>query len=893
MKKFLISLSLLGAFNLQAEKAVLPEKNFDFLANYCLNCHGEEKEEGNVNLEDLDFNIQSLKGAETWQKVLHSLNSGEMPPEDKKQPKNHEKADFLDDLSKTMVTARKALSDSGGKITMKRLNRREYLNTIKELTGATVDVDTLPTDESAGRFDTVGSSQFISSDQFETYLKLGRAAIDEMFLRHKLASVKSKTYRVEPEKVFNPQIDKFINGKEKTYAQFRKWQKIVDELAKAPENKEIVEKIYKQKPKNKNLPREYDLYHSAHKLKGAPNHKDFGFKEAWHPATTFRFIQTQKDFALYKHFASLPKRDSGSYLMVGKGYGRVDIGSKDLVPGSYTLRVRVAAIESEPAHRRYIDIGHPQIQTGWQFGLFPGKPIATRQVTGTMDKPQIIEVPIEIDSNTTKEFSVQEKQHNDSVKASWGTIGEYAKKNGYGIPPAIWIDWLELEGPHPPKKTPALQMDWWVQNSRSLKESDRARKILQKFSAKAFRGVSAKKDYVDGLLNIFKLRRSAGESFDVAIRKPLSIILASPGFLYFNESSTGEGRRQLNDRELAVRLAYFLWSSPPDEQLMSLAAKKQLTKPEVLNQQVKRMIADSRADKFVSGFLHQWLDMERLDFFQFDTTLYREFDDATREASRQEVYKSFAYLMRNNKAGQIGKLLNSDYVIINALLATYYGIEGVTGDEYRKVNLPKSSPRGGLLGMAAIHAMGSDGAESSPVERGAWVLRHLLNEPPPPAPANVPQLSAIKGQNLTTRQKLLAHQAEPQCASCHRKIDPIGFGLENFDPVGKWRDMEFAVVSGGKRKFQSKKGHKIDPAGAFHNGPAFKDYFAMRELIGKRETDFAQGFTEHLIEYALGRPFGFTDEDLVNEILASAKSNDYNVSSFIQALVSSEAFHQK
>jgi hypothetical protein len=285
--------------------------------------------------------------------------------------------------------------------------------------------------------------------------------------------------------------------------------------------------------------------------------------------------------------------------------------------------------------------------------------------------------------------------------------------------------------------------------------------------------------------------------------------------------------------------------------------------------------------------------MERLDFFQFDTTLYRKFDDATRAASRQEVYESFAYLMRHDSEGKIGNLLNSDYVIVNALMATYYGIKGVTGDEFRKVKLPKGSPRGGLLGMAAIHAMGSDGAESSPVERGAWVLRHILNEPPPPAPANVPQLSAVKGANLTTRQKLAAHTEAAQCASCHRKIDPIGFGLENFDPIGKWREMEYAVIAGGKRKTKSKKGHKIDVSGALYKGPSFVDYFEMRELIAKREADFARGFTEHLIEYALRRPFGFTDQDLVNEILTAAKLEDFEVSTFIQALVSSDQFQKK
>ena len=186
--------------------------------------------------------------------------------------------------------------------------------------------------------------------------------------------------------------------------------------------------------------------------------------------------------------------------------------------------------------------------------------------------------------------------------------------------------------------------------------------------------------------------------------------------------------------------------------------------------------------------------------------------------------------------------------------------------------------------MAAICAMGSDGIESSPVERGAWVLRHLMHSPPPPAPANVPQLSRLDGKPLTKRQKLAAHMEEAQCSSCHRKIDPIGFGLENFDAAGKWREQD----SEGKRP------HPVDASGAFHNGPAFGDFFELRDLIAKWQTEaFARSFTEALIEYSLGRPFGFTDEDLANEILLASKDKQYAISEFIHALVQSKAFQSK
>ena len=375
---------------------------------------------------------------------------------------------------------------------------------------------------------------------------------------------------------------------------------------------------------------------------------------------------------------------------------------------------------------------------------------------------------------------------------------------------------------------------------------------------------------------------------------PLSIILASPGFLYLSEPNDADDRRQLTDRELAVRLAYFLWSAPPDRELLELAKQQKLSQPETLRQQVDRMIADSRSDEFISGFVHQWLDMERLDFFQFDTRLYRDFDESTRSAAREEVYQSFAHLFRGGENGRIRELLKSDTVFINGLLANYYGIDGVTGDEFQKVSLPAGSPRGGLLGMAAIHAMGSDGVVSSPVERGAWVLRHLLHDPPPPAPPNVPQISRLQGEILTTRERLRVHQEEAQCASCHRKIDPIGLGLENFNAAGKWRTTDsYQARDARGRGVGKKKTWDVDPSGAIHNGPSFADYFELRDIVVSRQDDFARGFTEHLIEYALGRPFGFTDEDFAEDVVRSAKIKDYAVSEFVHAVVQSKAFQSK
>ena len=880
-------------------EARFPEKHRVFLKSYCLDCHDSETREGKVDLETQSFRITTLEQAELWQKVLNTLNAGEMPPEDSEQPENTEKADFLDDLARTMVTARQTLSDSGGKITMRRLNRREYRNSIRQLTGANVDVDSLPRDGGSDTFDTVGASQFISSDQFEQYLKLGRQAVDEAFERQAAQRRPTRVFRVEPESTVNVDSLKAMRKLEEANDRFMRWKAGVDQAAAAPENKKIMAEILQENPK-------FDLsswpsasaflfYRHAHKLIGAPDPREFGFKDDNDATFSFQGGYSRKH-AYMKHYAELPQSDRGTYLKLTWGIQRIDVTPKpkNLPPGMYRMRVRAGVVEGTPAYRHFIQIGHPQRVNQVPAG-FASLPISSHQVTGTIEQPEIIETLLEVGLHTQKEFGIQERQPTNG-KSLRDAYNRDKRANGYGTPPAIWIDWIELEGPLPETGPPSPLRKILDTHSDIATDSEKehARAILRKFADAALRKTQPDAAFLEKLVAIFEVRRNAGEPFEVAIRTPLSVILASPGFLYLNEPGNESERRQLNDRELAVRLAYFLWSAPPDGQLLELAERGELHQPEVLRNEVDRMIADPRSSEFVAGFVHQWLDMERLDFFQFDVGMHREFDENTRAAAREEVYQSFAHLLRGKRNGRLGKLLHSDYVFVNGLLATYYGIEGVTGDEFRKVTLPDDSPRGGLLGMAAIHAMGSDGIVSSPVERGAWILRHLLNDPPPPAPPNVPQISRLEGQILTTRERLLAHQEEAQCASCHRKIDPLGFGLENFDAAGKWRTSDsYAQRDKKGRRIGKAKTWEIDPSGAFHRGPAFSDYQGFRGLICEREEDFARGFTEHLIEYALGRPFGFTDNDLAQRIVGSAKSKQFAVSEFVHSLVQSKAFQKK
>jgi hypothetical protein len=514
-------------------------------------------------------------------------------------------------------------------------------------------------------------------------------------------------------------------------------------------------------------------------------------------------------------------------------------------------------------------------------------------VTGTLAEPQILEIPVSITSGGSRGFWIYEKGiHDTNEKAHRFFFGAHGK-NGVGPPFAIWIDWIEAEGPlnadqpAPPALAELLTVPP-VDKPGATKPSaeEDIRGVLERFAMRAFRGRVADAAYLDRLAAIFEKHRAAGKPFREAVKEPLATVLSSPHFLYLAEPLGEQDRRKLDDLEVASRLSYFLWSSPPDDALLEAAKAGEMQTPEGRTKQVDRLLADPRSRDFVTAFTQQWLGLDRLDFFQFNDKLYPDYDLATKALSRQEIFETIELLISEKLS--LKNLLKSDFVVVNGVLAQYYGLEGVSGDEFQKVKLPADSPRGGLLGMAAVMAMGSNGEHTSAVERGAWVLRKLLHDPPPPAPPNVPQLTRLEGKLLTSRERLRLHQEEPQCASCHRRIDPIGFGLENFDAVGIWRTED----SYGKDGVGTKT-WKIEPAGALHGGPEFRDFYELREIIASRPDAFATGFTEALLEYALGRPVGFSDDELVKAIVKRAGDQDYSVREFIHAVVQSRAFRTK
>lgn len=844
-----------------------------FLGEHCERCHGAEKQKGSFRVDDLPLLIGEARVAERWQKVLNAVNSGEMPPDDEKQPKREAKLEFLEELQESMMAARRTLGDQGGVSIARRLNRREYRNTIQSLLGVNLDVGELPADGGLGGFDTNALSLLMSGDQFEQYYALALEALNEVHAR-RAAPEKRYYVRVEGESRLEG-VRKALQERLEERRRYTRWTHAVDEAGRRPENQALLQELRAKKQAE-------EPYRSWDRIQGAPPPSEYGFVDYTRARHDGEGHWALVPFLSY--YVSKPESQKGAFLTPGDNAACnfLDLGAVGWPSGRYVIRVRVGAVERSPAKRRFLEFGRRTM----------GRPsvISSHQVTGTLKEPQVLEIPMELQSGGDRIFYVAERGCLDDDSQGNRKYFAGVRDNGIGPDLVLWVDWMEMENLPPSGPPVGSELERAGIPIAALGDQEMVpadlRAGLERFSETAFRGAKPSGAFLDGLLKIYASHRAAGKKPGEALRQVLAVVLASPRFLYLVEPSPAEGRRRLDGGEMAARLSYFLWGTPPDPELSAMGKAGALEKVEALTAQVGRMLEDERHRDFTVAFTHQWLGMDRLNFFQFNGDKYPDFDLCVKNAARQEVYETVGRLVRENRS--LSELLKSDHVVVNALMADYYGLPGVEGDGFRRVPIAEGSPRGGLLGMAAVLAMGSNGEHTSPVDRGAWVLRKLLHAPPPPAPPNVPQLARLEGKLLTTRERLGLHQEEAQCANCHRKIDPIGFGLENFDAAGRWRTEDRYNHPGkGEKKWT------IEAAGTFHNGPSFKDYHELKNLIAARLDDFARGFAEALCEYALGRPYGFSDEAVVEAMLARAKPEGYAVREMILGLVLSESFRSK
>jgi hypothetical protein len=441
---------------------------------------------------------------------------------------------------------------------------------------------------------------------------------------------------------------------------------------------------------------------------------------------------------------------------------------------------------------------------------------------------------------------------------------------------------MTIAGPYDgvrPKDTPSREKILVCKPSAVSDEIPCARKILSTLARKAYRRTITDSD-TESLMNMYQAGRNAGD-FEDGIERGLEFILAHPEFVFRTEDGPanvkpGEAYR-ISDVELASRLAFFLWSSGPDDELLRVASEGKLRNPVVLHQQVRRMLADGRTHELVKNFAGQWLQLRVMQSSTPEGIDYPDFDDNLRQAFRTEAEMFFESIVREDRS--IIDLLDGDYTFVNERLAVHYGIPNVYGSQFRRVKLTGDlDVRRGLLGKGGIELVTSVSDRTSPVQRGKWVMTNILGVVPPDPPPNVPALKESAGASgpLTLRQQMEAHRANPACAGCHKMMDPIGFAMENFDGIGKWRTKD--------------AGQNVDASSQLTDGTKVNGVVDLRNALMHYSPQFARTVTEKLLTYALGRGVEYQDMPVVRAIVRQAAADNYRFSAILDGIVNSDLF---
>jgi hypothetical protein len=791
------------------------------LEEHCYGCHADGEKKGDFSFDALPLDFSSPDKLAAWVKVFDQIDLGDMPPKKKPRLPEAPKKASLDWLRTALSAVDLNRQQTAGRVVVRRLNRTEYENTIRDLLAIETPLkEMLPEDNSAHGFDNIGAALDVSSVLMERYLDAADAALDAAMPRG---------LHVEPSTM--------------RYS-----------------------------------------YHEDENLI-----KQLGDK-------------------------TVLKRDDG-VVMFSSGYMPTGVRKfRAPADGLYKVRVSMYAYQStKPVTMVAIggDVigGRGETHNVGYFDALPGE-------------AKVIEFTDRIARNAT--FKIAPFRLEGGERARQTSASKYEG-------PGLAVQWVEIEGPlagaWPPESHKRLFGELPIEpvDETSARNLERAKKdpqragylatqikqevisknppadadrLLRAFIPKAFRRPVSEAEMAP-FLTLVKERIEKGYRFEAAMRVGYKAVLTSPEFLYLRETPG-----KLDDFALASRLSYFLWSSMPDEELLGHARQNKLSQPSVLRAQTERLLTSAKAHEFTDNFLGQWLDLRQIDFTTPDKRLYPEYDELLKVSMVKETQLFFEELLKSDLPVQ--NFVQSDFTMLNSRLAEHYGIPGVTGQEFRKVAVPKESHRGGLLGQAAILKVTANGTTTSPILRGKWVLERVMGIPPAPPPKNVAAIEPdIRGAK-SIREQLDKHRDVESCASCHVKIDPPGFALENFDVIGGWRDryriipardqrgVEYVNLNAdSSRPMRVALGPVVDASYTLPSGEKFQNVDEFKVLLLRDKELIARCLAGKLLTYGTGSGLHFADRAAVAEIVARSKPRNYGLRTLIHEVVQSRPFLTK
>ena len=817
IKKIFTMMCMVGLLAFRGEAcADLPK---EFLSTYCINCHGSETQKSDRRFDRLNEVITDLKQLELWQEIVDQLNLGDMPPPQERQPGGAEKARAIASITEGIAAARAELVSSGGHTVMRRLNRFEYQQTISDLLSLNVQAwnpaADFPPDVKVDGFDNNGRGLVTSGMLLDHYLGAAEEAVS-----------RATHFGPRPEsKQYAQQTPYYFDGKEKT------------ELPK--------------------------IFH----------------------VDRFRFIPDTPYTDMYgRHYR-------GGHIPFRPLYGGV------AESGMYTIRVKAAAIDRDHPYGDALDDfrnGDPLVlevaMVDREGSVESTGSITTERSVGlaelTSEEPAWFEWTTHIDQGFEPE--VRFRNGTTATKrlvriitqkaAEHPEVAPFAKMKS-GMPkshgllkvyrgPKLRIYDIRVEGPHIDQWPPAGHKLMYGDLQPDELNLSTITQRLRIFAAGAFRR-PLRGDELRPIERMVAEKLGSGMEPLSALQLGFQAILCSPSFIYMQEA---EG--PLDGYSLASRLSYFLWSSQPDAVLIEHAKAGQLANATVLASEVDRMLKDPRSERFVNQFVRRWLDWDNLGEMPVSGDFHVYYRDNLETAMAGETTTFFRHILDQNLPPRT--FLDANYTFVNRELAAHYGLAPVKGNHLRQVSTA-GSVRGGLLTQGSFLTASANGVDTSPVVRGIYILQKVMGYTPPPPPDDVPEIEPDITGAKTVREELAKHRSIATCAECHRKIDPLGFALENFDPIGAWR------TEYGKQL-------PVDASGKLPSGESFDDIRQLRTLLIERHETFTRSLTEKLMTYALGREVEVGDRPAIDRICEDMAEPGKGLRDLIQAVVGSESF---
>lgn len=767
-----------------------------FFVRNCVDCHGPEKPKGEFRLDNLSMDFTNDTCRTQWVNLRKRIKSGEMPPKGRPRPPEVEVNHLVSWIEKQLTLTDEAQHGAQGRAVLRRLNRVEYENTIRDLLGVEVELqELLPADSSSSGFDNVGDALHVSSFLMDRYLEAADKALNLAIVNLPQPPLLKKRYH----------------------------------LKDTHQVKATTESVFRPLDNDETV-----MFSSSH----------------WQSVTLSPFYPSDR--------------------------------------GRYRFRISAAGFQShqQPVTFR-IDAGPMLMATkNHMVGYFDAPP----------DKAAVTEFIDHLEARSTiriAPFGLASSQEVHKIGAD--------KYTGTGLK----VDWIEVEGPlhefWPPESHRRIFGDLPQESARDREDSrlvhvvskapiPDATRILINFCRRAFRRTVTDGD-IKPLLTLVEQKLAEGYSFEQAVRVALKGALVSPEFLFLYERPG-----ILDDFALASRLSYFIWSTMPDDELLALASKRQLGSPQVLRQQVERLLKSKKAAALTENFVGQWLGLREIDSTEPDRQLYPEYDDMLRAAMVQETHLFFEEVLNHDLS--LTNFIASDFAMVNERLAKHYGIPGVQGHAFRRVPLPADCHRGGVMTMASVLKVTANGTSTSPVVRGSWVLDRILGSPPSPPPAGVPAVEPDIRGATTIREQLAKHREAEACASCHRQIDPPGFALESYDVIGGWRENYRSVgngepVSVAGRRMPYLKGKRIDPSDVLLDGRRFQNIDEFKQLLLADKDQLARALTIRLATYATGAVPRAADRAEIEAIVGQVSDSNYGLRTLIHAVIQSDLFRAK